>query len=159
MSLPTPVSSSCLAAAPGSMRVFRTRPRPRFLAKIQAEHEDKYDDEDGFQRTIIHLSPVLESIAYPNSSEESMTSSELSRRAFLHKSATLLGSAIVGIPQVLRASPKAATELGKVKITDLKTAQVMARYVFNLVKIETDSGLFGIGEAFAGRASLNIFTP
>jgi gluconate/galactonate dehydratase len=78
-----------------------------------------------------------------------MTSSELSRRAFLHKSATLLGSAIVGIPQVLRASPKAATELGKVKITDIKTAQVMARYVFNLVKIETDSGLFGIGEAFA----------
>jgi L-alanine-DL-glutamate epimerase-like enolase superfamily enzyme len=95
------------------------------------------------------LSPVLESTAYPNSSEESMTSSELSRRAFLQKSATVLAATLTGIPQVIQALPKAATELGKVKITDIKTAQIMARYVFNLVKIETDSGLFGIGEAFA----------
>ena len=78
-----------------------------------------------------------------------MTSSELSRRAFLQKSATMFAATLAGIPQVIQALPKAATDLGKVKITDIKTAQIMARYVFNLVKIETDSGLFGIGEAFA----------
>jgi L-alanine-DL-glutamate epimerase-like enolase superfamily enzyme len=53
------------------------------------------------------------------------------------------------VPQVVRALPSAAASLGKVKIRDIKTAQIMARYPFNLVKIETDSGLFGIGEAFA----------
>jgi hypothetical protein len=73
--------------------------------KAQAE----YDDEDDFQRTVIYLSPVLEFIAYPNSSEEFMTSSELSRRAFLRKSASVFAAAFAGVPQVVQALPKAAT--------------------------------------------------
>jgi L-alanine-DL-glutamate epimerase-like enolase superfamily enzyme len=56
---------------------------------------------------------------------------------------------MASVPQVVRALPAAAASLGKVKIRDIKTAQIMARYPFNLVKIETDSELFGIGEAFA----------
>ena len=63
---------------------------------------------------------------------------------------------MAAIPQVVKALPTAATSLGKVKIRDIKTAQIMARYPFNLVKIETDSGLFGIGEASRGRVSWNI---
>jgi L-alanine-DL-glutamate epimerase-like enolase superfamily enzyme len=66
----------------------------------------------------------------------------------------LFAGALAGIPQVVQGLPKAATDLGKVRITDIKTAQVVARYVFNLVKIETDSGLFGIGEAFARQGIL-----
>lgn len=54
------------------------------------------------------------------------------------------------VPHVVKALPRAASELGKVKIREIKTTQVLARYTFNLVKIETDQpGLFGIGEAFA----------
>jgi L-alanine-DL-glutamate epimerase-like enolase superfamily enzyme len=44
--------------------------------------------------------------------------------------------------------------LGKVRITEIKTAQIKARYTYNLVKIETDSSLYGIGEAFARQGIL-----
>jgi L-alanine-DL-glutamate epimerase-like enolase superfamily enzyme len=49
---------------------------------------------------------------------------------------------------VLEAAPTAATELGKVKITDVKTASLNLRYPIHLVKVTTDSGLCGIGEAY-----------
>lgn len=75
---------------------------------------------------------------------EERTSRDLGRREFL---TSALGAS--ALPQVLRAVPKAASELGKVKIRDIKTAQIQTRYANNLVKIETDSGLFGIGEALA----------
>ena len=51
-------------------------------------------------------------------------------------------------PHILRAVPQAASEFGRVKIRAVKTASVMINYPAHLVKIETDSGLFGIGEAF-----------
>lgn len=53
------------------------------------------------------------------------------------------------VPEVVKALPRATSELGKVKITDVKTAQIQANYAYNLVKLETDSGLVGLGEAFA----------
>ena len=41
----------------------------------------------------------------------------------------------------------AKSHIGKVKITDIKTATINIKYPAHLVKIETDSGLFGLGEA------------
>jgi len=73
----------------------------------------------------------------------------LNRRKFL---ATAGGAAAaLFLPehsQVLKAMPQAESEFGKVKITDIKTASVMINYPAHLVKIETDSGLYGIGEAY-----------
>ena len=81
--------------------------------------------------------------------EEPMPNRGLSRREFFATAGGAFAAAMAAVPQVVKALPAAATSLGKVKIRDVKTAQIMARYPFNLVKIETDSGLFGIGEAFA----------
>ncbi|MDA2929392.1 mandelate racemase/muconate lactonizing enzyme family protein [Acidobacteria bacterium AH-259-O06] len=77
-----------------------------------------------------------------------MQKRSFTRRDFLAVAAGAAAT-LASVPQVVKALPSAATELGKVKITDIKTAQIQARYAFNLVKIETDSGLYGIGEAFA----------
>ena len=58
--------------------------------------------------------------------------------------------------QVLRAAPQAATEFGKVKIRDVKTASVrLTYYDAHLVKITTDSGLFGLGEAYRGAGTVD----
>jgi L-alanine-DL-glutamate epimerase-like enolase superfamily enzyme len=78
-----------------------------------------------------------------------MPDRDLSRREFFATAGGAFAAAMAAVPQVVKALSAAATSLGKVKIRDVKTAQIMARYPFNLVKIETDSGLFGIGEAFA----------
>ncbi|MHC4179570.1 MAG: mandelate racemase/muconate lactonizing enzyme family protein [Planctomycetota bacterium] len=51
-------------------------------------------------------------------------------------------------PRVLQAAPRAATELGRVKIRDVKTATVRLNYHIHLVKVTTDSGLYGLGEAY-----------
>lgn len=50
--------------------------------------------------------------------------------------------------QVLRAHPAAESLLGKVKITAVKTATVHIKYPAHLVRIETDAGVFGIGESY-----------
>ena len=73
----------------------------------------------------------------------------VNRRKFL----TVAGSAVaIGSllerPGILKAAPRAATELGKVKIRDVKTATVRIKYDAHLVKITTDSGLYGLGEAY-----------
>ena len=48
-----------------------------------------------------------------------------------------------------RPAHAAATELGRVKIVDVKTASIkLSYYPAHLVKIVTDSGFYGIGEAF-----------
>jgi galactonate dehydratase len=57
--------------------------------------------------------------------------------------------------QVLRAAPKAESMLGKVKIRDVQTASIDIRYPAHLVKITTDQGVFGIGEAFNGPGVLD----
>jgi L-alanine-DL-glutamate epimerase-like enolase superfamily enzyme len=51
-------------------------------------------------------------------------------------------------PGVFAAAPRAETELGKVKIVDVQTASIHIRYPAHLVKIVTDCGLYGIGEAY-----------
>jgi L-alanine-DL-glutamate epimerase-like enolase superfamily enzyme len=50
--------------------------------------------------------------------------------------------------QILKAMPHAASEFGKVKIRDIQTTTVMAPYACHLVKVVSDSGLYGIGESF-----------
>jgi L-alanine-DL-glutamate epimerase-like enolase superfamily enzyme len=80
----------------------------------------------------------------------------LSRRNFL----TAAGGAAAGwaaaTPQVLQAVPKAETEFGKVKIRDVKTASVkLTYYAAHLVKVTTDSGLYGIGEAYRGAGTID----
>ena len=74
----------------------------------------------------------------------------LTRRNFL---AVVGGVAAAGfLPEksrVLRAMPAAATELGKVKVRDVKTASIrLTYYDAHLVKVTTDSGLYGLGEAY-----------
>jgi L-alanine-DL-glutamate epimerase-like enolase superfamily enzyme len=74
----------------------------------------------------------------------------LTRRRFLGAAAGA-ATAAAFLPeqsQILKAMPQAESELGKVKVTAVKTASVMINYPAHLVKIETDSGLYGIGEAF-----------
>jgi len=61
----------------------------------------------------------------------------LDRRRFLQLSA-------------LAVSPLAAALRRKVKITDVKCMIVRGTWDWNLVKIETDAGLYGIGEAYWG---------
>ena len=72
----------------------------------------------------------------------------LNRRKFLAMAggASALGFA-APVNSRIMATPGAKSEVGKVKITDIKTASVHINYPAHLVKIETDSGLFGLGEA------------
>jgi L-alanine-DL-glutamate epimerase-like enolase superfamily enzyme len=67
------------------------------------------------------------------------------RRTFLKTLAT--GGAAVFAEPYQRA---AAALRNKVKITDVKCMIVRGTWDWNLVKIETDSGLYGIGEAYWG---------
>jgi len=72
----------------------------------------------------------------------------LNRRKFL---AMAGGASALGFTAPLNsgimAVPGASTKVGQVKITDIKTASVNIKYPAHLVKIETDSGLFGLGES------------
>lgn len=79
----------------------------------------------------------------------------LTRRNFIAATAVAAAGFMPEQSQILRALPQAETEFGKVKITDVKTASVMIKYPAHLVKIETDVGLFGIGEAFNGDGVLD----
>ncbi len=72
----------------------------------------------------------------------------LNRRKFL---AMAGGASALGFTTPLSkgvmAFPEAGSQIGKVKITDIKTTTVNIKYPAHLVKIETDSGLSGLGEA------------
>ncbi|MGH9784650.1 MAG: mandelate racemase/muconate lactonizing enzyme family protein, partial [Terriglobia bacterium] len=73
----------------------------------------------------------------------------LTRRTFVRSAAAIGGAAFLPEQsQVLKAAPQAASEFGKVKIRDIKTASVLIGYPAHLVRVETDAGLYGIGEAF-----------
>ena len=73
----------------------------------------------------------------------------LHRRQFLISTAAAAATGFLPEhSQILKAMPSAESELGKVKITGVKTTSVMIKYPAHLVKVETDSGLYGIGEAF-----------
>ncbi len=73
----------------------------------------------------------------------------MDRRKFLASAGgTVALATLLDQPGILKAVPEVATELGKVRIRDIKTATVRIRYDAHLVKITTDSGLYGIGEAY-----------
>jgi hypothetical protein len=74
----------------------------------------------------------------------------MNRRTFLRSSAAL-GAGFLFSGEHWRA---ASALRGKVKITDVKCMIVRGTWDWNLVKVETDQpGLYGIGEAYWGRAS------
>ena len=81
----------------------------------------------------------------------------LSRRDFLATAGAVSAISLLGEqPQVVAAVPKAVSELGRVKIRDVKTASVrLTYYDAHLVKVITDSGLYGLGEAYRGAGTLN----
>jgi L-alanine-DL-glutamate epimerase-like enolase superfamily enzyme len=65
------------------------------------------------------------------------------RRDFM-KTTALLGT----MPSLASVSAMAATQRGKVKITDIKTMILQGPRTYTLVKVLTDSGFNGIGEAY-----------
>jgi L-alanine-DL-glutamate epimerase-like enolase superfamily enzyme len=68
------------------------------------------------------------------------------RRRFLQTAAAAAGAALFPVPYARLA----AALKRKVKITDVKCMIVRGTWDWNLVKIETDAGLYGIGEAYWG---------
>jgi L-alanine-DL-glutamate epimerase-like enolase superfamily enzyme len=73
----------------------------------------------------------------------------LTRRSFVKAAAA--GAATQFIPehsQILKAMPAAESEFGKVKIRDVQVASVMIKYPAHLVRVVTDAGIYGIGEAY-----------
>ena len=76
----------------------------------------------------------------------------MDRRDFLKRAAALIpASALLPTFRTMAAPLR-----GKVKITDVKAAVVRGNVDWNLVKIETNSGLNGIGEAYWGRGVKEI---
>src|SRR6185312_14734392 len=70
-----------------------------------------------------------------------------SRRRFLQAAAGLLAAdQIFPAPYMARA----AGPRRKVKITDVKCMIVRGTWDWNLIKIETDAGIYGLGEAYWG---------
>ncbi len=67
----------------------------------------------------------------------------LNRRRFLQSLATV--PAASGLS---RLHALAAPEKGRVKIRDIKTMMIQGPRTYTLVKVESDSGLYGIGEAY-----------
>ncbi|MEZ5275106.1 MAG: mandelate racemase/muconate lactonizing enzyme family protein [Opitutaceae bacterium] len=73
----------------------------------------------------------------------------ISRRQFLQGSGLLAAGALAG-PIRAAGSVLAAPsgKVGSMKIASVKTAAIDIKYKTHLVKVTTDSGLFGIGEAY-----------
>ena len=66
-----------------------------------------------------------------------------SRRQFLRSLAVLPGAAFLSEYRAL-----AAPEKGKTKIRDIKVMMLQGPRTYTLVKVESDAGLYGIGEAY-----------
>ncbi len=80
----------------------------------------------------------------------------LTRRNFVASAASIAAAGFIpDNSRVIHAMPKATSELGKVKILDVKTTSVKINYDAHLVKITTDSGLYGLGEAYAREGVLD----
>ncbi len=77
--------------------------------------------------------------------------SDLPRRRFL-QAASALAANLIFAEQVFPApyQKAAAAARQKVKITDVKCMIVRGTWDWNLIKIETDAGIYGIGEAYWG---------
>ena len=86
--------------------------------------------------------------------------SRITRRSLLSNAAALLpGAGIFSLPNLARAIQTASTpqQRPRVKITDVRTAQVMVHGPQTHVRIYTEAGLYGQGEstdAAVGTASL-----
>ena len=74
------------------------------------------------------------------------------RRSFLAKLAAAIPASLA-IPGFLA---KAAPMRKKVRITNVKVMIVQGTFDWNMIKIETDSGLSGIGEAYWGRGVKDV---
>jgi len=73
----------------------------------------------------------------------------ISRKKFLSITSLSTAALLTNAKSITAAVPGTESELGKVKIRDIKVAPIIIKnYKTHLVKIVTDSGLFGIGEAF-----------
>jgi L-alanine-DL-glutamate epimerase-like enolase superfamily enzyme len=70
----------------------------------------------------------------------------MNRRTFLRSAAALGAGCLFPAP----FERLAAQVRGKIKITDVKCMIIRGTWDWNLIKIETDSGLYGIGEAYWG---------
>ena len=70
----------------------------------------------------------------------------MNRRNFLHTAAGATAASVFPAPY----DRLAAALRKKVKITDVKCMIVRGTWDWNLVKVETDSGLYGLGEAYWG---------
>jgi L-alanine-DL-glutamate epimerase-like enolase superfamily enzyme len=70
----------------------------------------------------------------------------MNRRTFLQSAAALGAGCLFPAP----FEHLAAQVRGKIKITDVKCMIIRGTWDWNLIKIETDSGLYGIGEAYWG---------
>lgn len=76
----------------------------------------------------------------------------ISRRNLLVRGGGAVTAALLARPGILHAgsdevAAKAEPQRGKVKIREVQSASSADEYVCNLIKITTDSGLSGIGEA------------
>src|SRR3954464_3481722 len=69
----------------------------------------------------------------------------MNRRQFLQTAGAAAGGAFAAPYQSLAAALQK-----KVKITNVKMMLIRGTWDWNLIKIETDSGLYGIGEAYWG---------
>jgi L-alanine-DL-glutamate epimerase-like enolase superfamily enzyme len=72
----------------------------------------------------------------------------LSRRRLLQIASGAAAGFIPERSQILRAMPAAQSLLGKVKIRDVQTASVNIKYPAHLVRVVTDQGVYGLGEAY-----------
>jgi L-alanine-DL-glutamate epimerase-like enolase superfamily enzyme len=68
---------------------------------------------------------------------------ELNRRCFLRSLAALPAASFLSRYEAL-----AAPEKGRVKITDIRTMMIQGPRTYTLVKVETDAGVYGIGEGY-----------
>ncbi len=68
----------------------------------------------------------------------------MNRRTFLKSAAGLTAAGLMPLHGYARQHK------GKIKITDVKCMIVRGTWDWNLIKVETDSGLYGIGEAYWG---------
>jgi L-alanine-DL-glutamate epimerase-like enolase superfamily enzyme len=70
------------------------------------------------------------------------------RRKFFTAAGVATAAALTKPSRILVSMPKATTDLKKIKITDIKIAVLNLKYLTTYVKVTTDSGLYGLGEAF-----------
>jgi len=75
-----------------------------------------------------------------------------SRRKFLGAGAATVGGAFaIAGDTGTRGAEQAPKEKSGIKITDLKTATLRANFDWHLVRVYTDAGVTGLGEAYWGR--------